>query len=436
MISSLNKQTDSLVHPPSSMLKNANINIHQQPHLPPSINKNVASAPNNQLRDQKNYDTVAPSVKMESISIQDNSSHFENRKAGGPETKKEEGTTFNKLFEDDNPGDKLGIPISKSRSKGNVTMSFEKKQGSNVKIYQGASKQTPKINDEDGQGSLTNILDMIPGGNTNKERLESNSSTKVQNERGEIPKKDQTRANGDDRRVHIDQNPKHNETQHQKQTPPQTVESSKTMVLNAGSNPQNKQKHADIPQTSNFIQNDMFQEEIQRVKTQNLDLKTEISNLKFQIEEDKSANERQLSKIKKESDEKDGNIKRLIEERKEIPKLKKELEMKQAELEELKEMVSNLQSNTPEIGRLNNMNLANLAALEAERSNSDKLRNHIRSLEDDLRKKTEELKSTRDNLHETVKQGTYKEVEHAKEQEKLDQSYKDKLKKIENEMVV
>ena len=124
-----------------------------------------------------------------------------------------------------------------------------------------------------------------------------------------------------------------------------------------------------------------------------------------------------------------------MEERKEASKLKKDYELKQLEIAELKESLNNLQSTQPEIVRLNKLNAAHLAAIEAEKDNAEKQRARCANLEQEAKTKNEEIRYLREKIQDQTKTLAAKENDFAQELERRDQLSKEKIRSLEQSIV-
>jgi len=337
--------------------------------------------------------------------------------------------TFNKLFDDGPSLPKVTGAGSRGNLKGNVTMSFEKKAGGNVKI-------TPKA--AAGQTTLQDNPHIDLGQQILEPELTKAHNHTHKNSADEPPKK---HAEPDPQVQKHPAQPKHqshpdpaptdstkDNNAFFRNSPSQTVESSKTMVL-----PQRAEKP--FPQTTNFFQADASIEELQKLRSTNLELKSELNSQKHTFEEYQIQKEKEIQRIKKDLEEKDGSIKRLLEERKEASKLKKDYELKQLEIAELKESLNNLQSTQPEIVRLNKLNAAHLAAIEAEKDNAEKQRARCANLEQEAKTKNEEIRYLREKIQDQTKTLAAKENDFAQELERRDQLSKEKIRSLEQSIV-
>lgn len=409
------KPVETAPNAPNTILKGLNEKppTHGQPgpsqthknHLPPST-----PPPSQPAKEQ-----LVPAIKVENIQLDSNNPNTAN--------------TFNKLFDDGGSQPKLTGVGTRANQKGNVTMSFEKKAGGNVKI-------TPK-------GGTSNAMQENAHLDLGQNILEpelTNAPIHSHGSAADLPAKKPAEVVAPIARSPAP--PKQPQQQDPvptdstkdnigfvRNSPSQTVESSKTMVM-----PQRAEKP--YPQTTSFSQSDASVEELQKLRSANLELKSELGTLKHSFEDYQIQKEKDIQRLKKDIEDKDANIKRLLEERKEAAKLKKDYELKQLEIAELKESLDNLQSTQPEIVRLNKLNAAHLATIENERDHADKLKARCTNLEQEVRSKNEEIKSLRDKIQDQTKSLSAKENDFAQEQERREQLSKEKIRSLEQSIVI
>ena len=382
---------------------------HGQNHPEPK-NHHPPATP---VSSQHQKEALVPPIKVDNIHLDANPQDNAN--------------SFNKLFDEGPLQGKAPNAGSRGMLKGNVTMSFEKKAAGNVKITPrgAAGMNTLQENPQPVLGQ--NILEPEPTGPSKPDLIAAPAPKKAPEPSPYLTKSPAPAPTKPQPEPATGETAKDNPAFH-RNSPSQTVESSKTMVI-----PQRAEKP--FPQTTSFAQPDASLDELQKLRSTNLELKSELSTLKHSFEDYQIQKEKDIQRLKKDIEEKDGSLKRLMEERKEAAKLKKDFELKQLEMAELKESLNSLQNTQPEIVRLNKLNAAHLATIEHEREASDKLRAKCANLEQEAKDKNEEAKSLRDKIQEQAKTLTAKENDFSKELERQETASREKIRSLEQAIV-